>query len=76
MLCWRGSSSAPAALRLPPVFWLAMRVKDWNLGGPVEPGLLRLEDEGTLAVGRWGDEWNAPLIVVAGRKEMDCGSIR
>jgi hypothetical protein len=48
-----------------------MRVKDWNRGGPVVPGLLRLEEEGPLAVGRWGDEWNAPLMVVAGGKEMD-----
>jgi hypothetical protein len=38
----------------------------------VVPGLLRLDEDGPLAVGRWGDEWNAPLIVVvAGSKEMD-----
>jgi hypothetical protein len=62
--------------RPPPVFWLAMRVKDWNLGGPVEPGLLRFEEDGPLADGRWGDEWNAPLIVVAGGEEMDRGKGR
>ena len=53
-----------------------MRVKDWNLGGPVVPGLLRLEEEGPLAVGRWGDEWNAPLIAVAGGDKMDCRNSR
>lgn len=50
-----------------------MRVRDWNLGGPLEPEVLRLEEEGPLAVGRGFDEWNAPLIVLAGGKEFDRG---